>query len=120
MSLMCQMVADGEVDHLVAERVWQELSRGRMEAQPSRMFAVLRDCGALARLLPELDRLWGVPQSTEHHPEVDTGPFYRRAAGLRMRCPRPTGFSGRSLPAGRTAGTGATAGAFDCYRFNSC
>ncbi len=73
MSLMCQMVADGEVDHLVAERVWQELSRGLMEAQPSRMFAVLRDCGALARLLPELDRLWGVPQSTEHHPEVDTG-----------------------------------------------
>ena len=72
-ALMRQMVEDGEVDHLVAERVWQEIARGLMEAQPSRMFAVLRDCGALARLLPELDRLWGVPQSVEHHPEVDTG-----------------------------------------------
>ena len=73
MTLMRAMVDDGEVDHLVAERVWQELSRGLMEAQPARMFAVLRDCGALARLIPELDRLWGVPQSPEHHPEVDTG-----------------------------------------------
>jgi tRNA nucleotidyltransferase (CCA-adding enzyme) len=71
--LMQQMVGSGDVDHLVAERVWQEISRGLMEAQPSRMFAVLRDCGALERLLPELDRLWGVPQSAEHHPEVDTG-----------------------------------------------
>ena len=73
LTLMRQMVLDGEVDHLVPERVWQELSRGLMEAQPSRMFTVLRDCGALQRLLPELDRLWGVPQSAEHHPEVDTG-----------------------------------------------
>ena len=73
LALMRQMVADGEVDHLVAERVWQELSRGLMEARPSRMFEVLRACGALARLLPELDRLWGVPQRPEHHPEVDTG-----------------------------------------------
>jgi tRNA nucleotidyltransferase (CCA-adding enzyme) len=73
LDLMRQMVLDGEVDHLVPERVWQELSRGLMEAQPSRMFTVLRDCGALQRLLPELDRLWGVPQSAEHHPEVDTG-----------------------------------------------
>ena len=72
-TLMREMVEHGEVDHLVAERVWQELAKGLMEAQPSRMFAVLRDCGALARLLPELDRLWGVPQSPEHHPEVDTG-----------------------------------------------
>jgi tRNA nucleotidyltransferase (CCA-adding enzyme) len=72
-ALMREMVEHGEVDHLVAERVWQELAKGLMEAQPSRMFAVLRDCGALARLLPELDRLWGVPQSPEHHPEVDTG-----------------------------------------------
>ena len=72
-ALMAEMVDSGEVDHLVPERVWQELSRGLMEAQPSRMFMVLRDCGALARLLPELDRLWGVPQSPEHHPEIDTG-----------------------------------------------
>jgi tRNA nucleotidyltransferase (CCA-adding enzyme) len=72
-ALMQAMVAEGEVDHLVAERVWQELAKGLMEAQPSRMFEVLRSCGALAKLLPELDRLWGVPQSPEHHPEVDTG-----------------------------------------------
>lgn len=71
--LMRQMVDAGEVDHLVPERVWQELARGLMEARPSRMFEVLRDCGALARLLPEVDRLWGVPQRAEHHPEVDTG-----------------------------------------------
>ncbi len=73
LALMRQMVGDGDVDHLVSERVWQEIARGLMEAQPSRMFAVLRDCGALAHLLPELDRLWGVAQSAEHHPEVDTG-----------------------------------------------
>ena len=72
-ALMQQMVAAGEVDALVPERVWQELSRGLMEAQPSRMFAVLRACGALQRLLPELDCLWGVPQPAKHHPEVDTG-----------------------------------------------
>lgn len=71
--LMQQMVLAGEVDHLVAERVWQELARGLQERQPSRMFEVLRACGALQRLLPELERLWGVPQSPQHHPEVDTG-----------------------------------------------
>jgi tRNA nucleotidyltransferase (CCA-adding enzyme) len=73
MALMRQMVAEGEVDHLVAERVWQELARGLMEARPSRMFEVLRQCGALTRLLPEVDRLWGVPQRAEYHPEIDTG-----------------------------------------------
>ncbi len=71
--LMQQMVAAGEVDALVPERVWQELARGLMEERPSRMFAVLRDCGALARILPELDCLWGVPQPPQHHPEIDTG-----------------------------------------------
>ncbi|WP_077035501.1 multifunctional CCA addition/repair protein, partial [Pelomonas sp. KK5] len=71
--LMRGMVAAGEVDELVAERVWQELSRGLMESRPSRMFEVLRDCGALARLLPEVERLFGVPQPPAHHPEVDTG-----------------------------------------------
>ena len=55
------------------ERVWQELSRGLMEARPSRMLEVLRDCGALARVLPEVDRLFGVPQRADYHPEVDTG-----------------------------------------------
>ena len=73
LQLMRDMVANGEVDALVAERVWQELSRGLMEQRPSRMFEVLRDCGALAVLLPEVDRLWGVPQRADHHPEVDTG-----------------------------------------------
>jgi tRNA nucleotidyltransferase (CCA-adding enzyme) len=73
LALMQDMVRTGEADHLVAERVWQELAKGLMEQRPSRMFAVLRDCGALERLLPEVDRLWGVPQSEQHHPEIDTG-----------------------------------------------
>lgn len=72
-ALMQDMVAAGEVDHLVPERVWQELARGLMEPRPSRLFEVLRDCGALARLLPEVQRLWGVPQRADYHPEVDTG-----------------------------------------------
>ena len=73
LQFMQTMVEAGETDHLVAERVWQELSRGLMASHPARMLNVLRDCGALARLIPELDRLWGVPQSPEHHPEIDTG-----------------------------------------------
>jgi len=73
LALMRAMVDAGEVDALVPERVWQELARGLMEARPSRMFEVLRDCGALARLLPEVARLWGVPQPEAHHPEIDTG-----------------------------------------------
>ena len=73
MALLREMVADGEADHLVPERVWQELSRGLIEAHPARMFDVLRECGALAVVLPELNRLWGVPQRAEYHPEVDTG-----------------------------------------------
>ena len=73
MALMQRMVEDGEVDHLVAERVWQELARGLMEQRPSRLFEVLRECGALKRLLPEVQRLWGVPQRAEYHPEIDTG-----------------------------------------------
>lgn len=73
MQLMREMVQAGEADALVAERVWQELARGLMEDRPSRMFEVLRACGALERLLPEVDRLWGVPQRAEYHPEVDTG-----------------------------------------------
>lgn len=73
LALVRQMVADGEVDALVPERVWQELARALMETQPQRALQVLRDGGALARLLPEVDRLFGVPQRAEHHPEVDTG-----------------------------------------------
>jgi len=73
LALMRDMVAEGEVDALVPERVWQELARGLMEDKPSRMFEVLRECGALDKLLPEVARLWGVPQPAAHHPEVDTG-----------------------------------------------
>lgn len=71
--LMQDMVTAGEVDALVAERVWQELAKGLMEAKPSQMFNVLRACGALTKILPELDKLWGVPQPPQYHPEVDTG-----------------------------------------------
>lgn len=73
MSLCRRLVAGGEIDELVAERVWQEISRGLMEARPSRMFDVLRECGALAVLAPAIDRLWGVPQPEKWHPEIDTG-----------------------------------------------
>jgi tRNA nucleotidyltransferase (CCA-adding enzyme) len=71
--LMQTMVARGEVDALVPERIWKEISRGLMEQQPQRMFAVLRECKALERIFPELNRLWGVPQPAQHHPEIDTG-----------------------------------------------
>jgi len=73
LQLMQEMVEEGEADHLVAERVWQELAKGLMENTPSRMLEVLRDCDALARLLPEVNRLWGVPQRADYHPEIDTG-----------------------------------------------
>lgn len=73
MVLMRHMVAGGEAGALVAERVWQELSRGLMEARPSRMFEVLRECGALGVVLPEVDRLFGVPQPAQYHPEIDAG-----------------------------------------------
>ena len=72
-ALMRAMVEGGEVDALVAERVWREVARGLMEARPSRMFEVLRECGALERVLPEVARLFGVPQRADYHPEIDTG-----------------------------------------------
>jgi len=72
-ALMKKMVADGEVDALVAERVWQETVRALSEETPARFFEVLRNCGALARIFPELARLFGVPQPKHHHPEEDTG-----------------------------------------------
>ena len=73
LTLMREMVADGEADHLVPERAWQELARGLSEARPSLMLEALRACGALARILPELDALFGVPQPPQYHPEIDTG-----------------------------------------------
>jgi tRNA nucleotidyltransferase (CCA-adding enzyme) len=73
LALMRDMVNNGEADALVAERVWQELARGLMEKQPSRFFETLRSCGALARIIPEVDALFGVPQPENHHPEIDCG-----------------------------------------------
>ena len=95
LELMRTMVDDGEVDALVPERVWQELARGLMEDHPARMFEVLRSCGALARLLPEVDRLWGVPQRADYHPEVDTGVHLLLVLdmGARLRAPLPVRFA---------------------------
>jgi tRNA nucleotidyltransferase (CCA-adding enzyme) len=87
--LMQEMVDSGEVDHLVAERVWQELSKGLMEVAPSYMFDVLRDCGALARLLPEVNHLWGVPQRADYHPEVDTGVHLMMVMAMSARLEAP-------------------------------
>ncbi len=71
--LMRQMVQAGEVAALVSERVWQETERALGESRPEVFFEVLRDCGALKVIFPEVDRLFGVPQPPQWHPEVDTG-----------------------------------------------
>lgn len=71
--LMQNMVRSGEVDALVPERVWQELAKSLAEPTPSVFFETLKDCDALKRIFPEIDRLFGVPQTEKHHPEVDTG-----------------------------------------------
>ncbi len=73
LALMQDMVINGEVDALVPERVWQELARGLMEKHPSRFFDTLRSCGALAKIMPEVDALFGVPQVAKYHPEIDCG-----------------------------------------------
>jgi tRNA nucleotidyltransferase (CCA-adding enzyme) len=73
LKLMRDMVNSGEVDALVAERVWQELARGLMEKRPSRFFETLRSCGALAKIIPEVDALFGIPQPGKYHPEIDCG-----------------------------------------------
>lgn len=73
LALMRKMVAAGEVDALVPERVWQEMYKALTEPDPAVFFTTLRDCGALARIFPALDNLWGVPQKAEYHPEIDTG-----------------------------------------------
>lgn len=73
MELMRQLAESGELQHLTAERIWQEFSRALMEDNPEVFIQVLRDCGALKALLPEVDVLFGVPQPVEHHPEIDTG-----------------------------------------------
>ncbi|MDA7415578.1 multifunctional CCA addition/repair protein [Xenophilus arseniciresistens] len=89
LKLMREMVRDGEVQALVPERVWQELARGLMEQRPSRMFELLRQCGALAVLLPEVERLWGVPQPAAHHPEVDTGAHLMLVLDMAARLDAP-------------------------------
>lgn len=73
MALMATMVDSGEVDHLVPERVWKEMSRALAEQSPHIFVQVLRDCGALARIMPEIDQLFGVPQPKRYHPEIDCG-----------------------------------------------
>lgn len=73
LALMRTMVDDGEVDHLVAERVWAETRKALAEPQPSAFLQALRACGALRVLFPEVDALYGVAQRAEYHPEVDTG-----------------------------------------------
>lgn len=93
---LCRRLVDsGEVDHLVPERVWQEMSRALMHDRPSRFFRVLRETGALARLLPELDALWGVPQVPEFHPEIDTGEHVMLVidAAARMQAPLEVRFA---------------------------
>ncbi|WP_231758595.1 multifunctional CCA addition/repair protein [Microbulbifer elongatus] len=79
MTLMRAMVDAGEVEHLVAERVWKEVSRALTEPRPDIFISTLRDCGALEILLPEVDCLFGVPQPVLHHPEIDTGDHVLRA-----------------------------------------
>ncbi|WP_274571324.1 multifunctional CCA addition/repair protein [Neisseria leonii] len=90
-SLMRQMVENGEAAALVAERVWQELAKGLMEKQPAVMFEVLRECGCLRVILPELDALFGVPQPPQHHPEIDSGRHslmvLQRAADMDLSLP---------------------------------
>jgi len=95
LTLMRQMVSSGEVDALVAERIWQEITNGLMATQPSQMFLTLRACGALTHLLPELDALWGVPQRADYHPEVDTGVHAMMVldTSARLQCDLPTRFA---------------------------
>jgi tRNA nucleotidyltransferase (CCA-adding enzyme) len=73
LKLMKDMVVNGEVDALVPERVWAEMKKALITKSPQIFFQVLRDCGALARVLPEIDALFGIPQTAKYHPEIDTG-----------------------------------------------
>ncbi|MDQ3195192.1 MAG: CCA tRNA nucleotidyltransferase [Pseudomonadota bacterium] len=99
LALMRDMVNAGEADALVAERVWQELARGLMERKPSRMFVALRDCGALARILPEIDRLFGVRPELGAREAGGAG----RDAESRVQTPSILGVGGRSRPAASPA-----------------
>lgn len=89
MQLMQNMVAAGEVDALVAERVWQEMAKALQEDKPSRFFLILRECGALQRILPEVDALFGVPQRADYHPEIDTGDHVMRVIDMAASMQQP-------------------------------
>ncbi len=89
MQLMQDMVAAGEVDALVAERVWQEMAKALQEDKPSRFFLILRECGALQRILPEVDALFGVPQRADYHPEIDTGDHVMRVIDMAASMQQP-------------------------------
>jgi tRNA nucleotidyltransferase (CCA-adding enzyme) len=89
MQLMQGMVAAGEVDALVAERVWQEMAKALLEDKPSRFFLILRECGALQRILPEVDALFGVPQRADYHPEIDTGDHVMRVIDMAASMQQP-------------------------------
>jgi tRNA nucleotidyltransferase (CCA-adding enzyme) len=104
MALMRQMVEDGEVDALVSERVWQELVKGLLEETPSRMLAVLHESGALRRILPEVDALYGVPQRAEYHPEIDTGTHIEMVLDMtaRVDAPLPVRFAALTHDIGKS------------------
>ncbi len=80
--LMRQMVEAGEVQHLVAERVWAELNKALLEKTPSAFFYTLRECGALSVIFPEIERLFGIPQPIKYHPEIDTGDHVMRVIDM--------------------------------------
>jgi tRNA nucleotidyltransferase (CCA-adding enzyme) len=90
LELMREMVRSGEVDALVPERVWQETERALGESRPEVFFQVLRDCGALAVIFPEIDALYGVPQPAKWHPEIDTGVHVMLAVRYSARIGAPT------------------------------
>ncbi len=105
-ALMRRLSASGELATLAPERIWRELATGLMEPYPSRMLAVLRECGALAQLLPEVSSLYGVPQRVSDHPEIDTGVHLARAldyaAGKDFSLPVRYGVLAHDLGKGAT------------------
>src|SRR5260363_230308 len=103
-ALMRAMAANGEVDALVAERVWQEIARGLMEKKPSRMFAVLRQCGAASRLLPEIDRLYGMSQNAQHLLDLESGAGIHVMMALDHAAARGYGLTTRYAVVMRDAG----------------
>ncbi len=95
LTLMRTMVANGEVDALQSERVWQETRRSLAQDDPAAFFELLRECGALQKLFPELDALFGVPQTAKYHPEIDAGVHVLMALtqAARMQAPVEVRFA---------------------------